>query len=47
MSLVDAVDIPFLKLSDPKFSIRSREVRKARELSWYARTPLWHSGPAL
>jgi cytochrome P450 len=39
MSLVDAVDIPFLKLSDPKFSIRSREVRKARELSWYARTP--------
>jgi hypothetical protein len=29
MSLVDAVDIPFLKLSDPKFSIRSREVRKA------------------
>lgn len=39
MSLVDAVDIPFLKLSDPKFSMRSREVRKARELSWYARTP--------
>ncbi|MGZ3269181.1 MAG: cytochrome P450 [Croceibacterium sp.] len=39
MSLVDAVDIPFLKLSDPKFSIRSMEVRKARELSWYARTP--------
>ena len=39
MSLVDAVDIPFLKLSDPAFSIRSREVREARERSWYARTP--------
>ena len=39
MSLVDAVDIPFLKLSDPAFSIRSREVREAREASWYARTP--------
>src|SRR5262245_16795343 len=39
MSLVDAVDIPFLKLSDPDFSIRSLEVREARERSWYARTP--------
>lgn len=39
MSLVDAVDIPFLKLSDPAFSIRSQEVRAARERSWYARTP--------
>jgi cytochrome P450 len=39
MSLVDAVDIPFLKLSDPAFSIRSLEVREARERSWYARTP--------
>lgn len=39
MSLVDAVDIPFLRLSDPTFSIRSREVREAREQSWYARTP--------
>ena len=38
MSLVDA-DIPFLRLSDPAFSIRSQEVREARELSWYARTP--------
>jgi cytochrome P450 len=39
MSVVDAVDIPFLKLSDPSFSIRSPEVREARERSWYARTP--------
>jgi hypothetical protein len=39
MSLVDAVDIPFLRLSDPTFSIRSREVREAREQSWYANTP--------
>jgi len=31
--------IPFLKLSDPAFSIRSLEVREARERSWYARTP--------
>ena len=39
MSLVDAVDVPFLKLSDPSFSIRSPEVREARKRSWYARTP--------
>jgi cytochrome P450 len=39
MSLVDTVDIPFLRLSDPAFSIRSKEVREARERSWYARTP--------
>ena len=39
MSSVEAVGIPFLRLSDPSFSIRSAEVRKARELSWYARTP--------
>ena len=39
MSSVEAVDVPFLGLSDPSFSIRSAEVRKARELSWYARTP--------
>ena len=39
MSLVDAVDIPYLRLSDPSFSIRSPEVRAARERSWYARTP--------
>jgi len=39
MSVVDAVDIPYLRLSDPSFSIRSPEVRAARERSWYARTP--------
>ena len=39
MSLVDAVDIPFFRLSDPTFSIRSAKVREARELSWYAHTP--------
>jgi cytochrome P450 len=39
MSVVHAVDIPFLRLSDPSFSIRSPEVREARERSWYARTP--------
>jgi cytochrome P450 len=39
MNVVDAVNVPFLRLSDPSFSIRSREVREARERSWYARTP--------
>lgn len=39
MSSVETLDIPFLKLSDPSFSIRSEEVRAARERSWYARTP--------
>lgn len=39
MSSVDAVEIPFLRLSDPRFSIRSQEVREARERNWYARTP--------
>jgi cytochrome P450 len=39
MSSVDARAIPFLRLSDPSFSVRSPEVRKARELSWYALTP--------
>src|SRR5262245_9798099 len=39
MSSIDAVDVPFLRLSDPSFSIRSPEVREARERSWYACTP--------
>jgi cytochrome P450 len=30
---------PFLDISDPNYSIRSPEVRAAREQSWYARTP--------
>jgi cytochrome P450 len=39
MSVAETIDVPFLKLSDPSFSIRSQEVREARERSWYARTP--------
>jgi cytochrome P450 len=31
--------VPFLDVADPAFSIRSDEVRAAREASWYARTP--------
>jgi len=46
MSSVEAVDVPFLWLSDPSFSIRSAEVRKARELSWYARTASCCAMPA-
>ncbi len=33
------IDVPYLDVSDPHFSIRSDEVREARERSWYARTP--------
>ena len=32
-------DAPFLDLLDPAFSIRSEDVRRAREQSWFARTP--------
>lgn len=32
-------DAPFLDVANPAFSIRSEPVRKAREASWYARTP--------
>ena len=39
MNIIDAPNIPFLKLSDPSFSIRSPEVREARARCWYARTP--------
>lgn len=31
--------VPFLDVADPSFSIRSDEVRAAREAGWYARTP--------
>ncbi len=34
-----STEIPFLDVADPAFSIRSDEVREAREQSWYARTP--------
>jgi cytochrome P450 len=30
--------VPFLDVADPAFSVRSAEVRRARETSWYART---------
>ena len=42
MTLHDAPardDVPFLDISDPSFSLRSPEVRAARDRSWYARTP--------
>ncbi len=32
-------EAPYLDLKEPGFSIRSDEVRKAREQSWFARTP--------
>jgi len=32
-------DIPYLDLSNPAFSVRSDEVLRARERSWYAHTP--------
>lgn len=39
MSGAETMDVAFLKLSDPNFSIRSQAVREARERNWYARTP--------
>src|SRR5690242_16000710 len=30
--------VPFLDVADPGFSVRSAQVRQAREASWYART---------
>ena len=30
--------VPFLDVADPAFSVRSAEVRRAREAGWYART---------
>lgn len=39
MALPVSADVPFLKVSDPSFSVRAREVREARDRSWYARTP--------
>ncbi len=32
-------EAPYLDISNPAYSIRSAEVRHARETSWYARTP--------
>ncbi len=39
MSEASVSDVPYLKLDDPSFSIRSNEVMDAREQSWFARTP--------
>lgn len=39
MTTVEMTDVPFLDLANPNFSTRSDAVRKAREKSWYARTP--------
>jgi cytochrome P450 len=36
---IAAVDVPYLDVADPGFSIRSQAVRDARDRSWYARTP--------
>ena len=33
------LDVPFLDVADPAFSVRSEAVRAARAAGWYARTP--------
>ncbi|MEM6620138.1 MAG: cytochrome P450, partial [Pseudomonadota bacterium] len=32
-------EAPYLDIADPEYSVRSPEVRAARDASWYARTP--------
>lgn len=39
MSEANVNDAAYLKVDDPNFSIRSDEVKAAREKNWYARTP--------
>lgn len=39
MTTLETNDAPYLDLANPIFSTRSDSVRKAREQSWYARTP--------
>lgn len=39
MTTLQDTEVPFLDLSNPNFSTRSDAVRRAREKSWYARTP--------
>lgn len=34
----EALDAPYLNISDPDFAMQSEEVRSARDLNWYART---------
>ena len=38
MAITADETVPFLDVADPAFSVRSAEVRRARETSWYART---------
>ena len=38
MAIVGGETAPFLDVADPGFSVRSAQVRRAREASWYART---------
>ena len=35
----ETADVPYFDISDPAFSVSSREVLEARERSWFARTP--------
>jgi cytochrome P450 len=39
MSTLTVEDAPYLDVADPSFSITSAEVKRAREQSWFARTP--------
>ena len=38
MAITADETVPFLDVADPAFSVRSAEVRRARETTWYART---------
>ena len=38
MAIVGNETVPFLDVADPGFSVRSAQVHRAREASWYART---------
>lgn len=37
--MTETNDVQYLDLSDPTFSLRSKEVADARDRNWYARTP--------
>jgi cytochrome P450 len=39
MITAEVLDVSYLDIADPAFSIRSKAVRDAREANWYARTP--------
>lgn len=38
MHATATTDVPYFDIADPSFSVQSEQVRRARELSWYART---------